>query len=201
VDWAVDESLDRLISEGAIEPMIAVALTSTDNRTAEYSPGLAGEAYLRFLVEQVRPMIDAEYRTLPGPEHTIVGGSSMGGLVSCMFAWRYPEVFGAALCFSPAFRIEGRADWLPFFTKGGPAPPDSRRPFLYLDNGGIGLEERLQPGIDDMLAYLEGEGWARGEDFVFVLDPEARHFESAWAKRFPEALLSALGALGRRARE
>jgi predicted alpha/beta superfamily hydrolase len=147
---------------------------------------------MAFLVDQVKPMIDARYRTRTGKGDTLVGGSSMGGLISCMLGWAYPETFGAVLCFSPAFSIEGRADWSGFFTGSGPARRDV---FFYIDNGGIGLEEELQPGIDRMLAFLEGRGYVRGEDFVFVLDRDARHFEAAWAERFPGAIVTAFERL------
>ena len=58
---------------------------------------------------------------------------------------------------------------------------------FYIDNGGVGLEEQLQPGIDDMLKALEAKGYKKDKDFFWVLDQEARHFESDWAKRMPNA--------------
>ena len=60
--------------------------------------------------------------------------------------------------------------------------------FFYIDNGGIGLEIQLQPGIDEMLDALDNKGFQRGKDYVWIQAPEAEHTESAWAKRFPNAL-------------
>jgi hypothetical protein len=59
---------------------------------------------------------------------------------------------------------------------------------FYIDNGGIGLETELQPGIDEMLAALDKNGYLKGKDYVWTQVPEAEHNESAWAKRFPHAL-------------
>ena len=57
-----------------------------------------------------------------------------------------------------------------------------------MDNGGIGLEAILQPGIDEMMPTLTEKGLLEGENWVFIQDPKARHFEADWALRFPEAL-------------
>ena len=184
-EWGVDEAVDRLVREGVIEPVIVVGLSNTETRTADYSPTEKGRAYMEFLVGTVKPMVDQGYRTKSGRRHTLVAGSSMGGLISCMLGWEYPEVFGAALCFSPAFRVEGEPDWSLFFTESG---GNKRDVFFYVDNGGVGLEEKLQPGIDYLLGFWQEQGYREGEDFVLVIDEEAEHKEQAWADRFPEAL-------------
>jgi predicted alpha/beta superfamily hydrolase len=185
VEWGIDESVDRLVREGRIEPIIVVGLANTENRTEDYSPGPRGEAYMDFLVNKVKPMVDEKYRTRPGKQHTLTGGSSMGGLISCMLGWRHPDVFGAVMCYSPAFRVEGYEDWSLFFTGSG---GEKRDVFFYVYNGGVGLEQKLQPGIDYMLDFWKKSGYRWGEDFVFVKDPEAEHTEQAWAEWFPEAL-------------
>jgi len=184
-EWGVDESIVRMVEAGEIEPLIVVGLANTGTRTADYSPGPRGEAYMDFLVNSVKPMIDGRYRTRPGKTTTLVAGSSMGGLISCMLGWQYPDVFGAALCFSPAFRMEGEPDWSLFFTASDGGKRDV---FFYVDNGGVGLEERLQPGIDYLLEFWKQQGYREGENFVLVVDAEAEHKETAWAERFPAAL-------------
>ena len=184
-EWGVDETIVALVEAGEVEPLIVVGLANTGTRTADYSPGPRGEAYMDFLVNSVKPMIDGRYRTRPGKASTLVAGSSMGGLISCMLGWQYPDVFGAALCFSPAFRVEGEPDWSLFFTESGGGKRDV---FFYVDNGGVGLEERLQPGIDYLLGFWEEQGYREDEDFVLVIDAGAEHKETAWAERFPAAL-------------
>ena len=64
---------------------------------------------------------------------------------------------------------------------------------FYVDNGGIGLEQRLQPGIDAMITALDEKGLQRDKDYRLVIDSNAKHFEAAWAKRLPEALTWLLG--------
>lgn len=191
IDWQIDETCARLIESGSIPPLIVAGIYNTPDRSKEYLPGTAGEDYMEFVTKVVKPLIDRKYRTLPDREHTLVGGSSAGGLCAFMMAWECPAIFSRALCFSPAFQMENSARGVNFdyvqHVKESPRPELPLR--IYIDNGGIGLEQLLQPGIDSMLAALEQKGLRRDRDYYWKLDPEARHSESAWAKRFPDALV------------
>ncbi len=194
VDWAVDESVDRLIRAGTIEPMIVVGIYNTQDRTAEYSPGDKGTAYMDFVIGVVKPFIDDSYRTRPERQNTLVGGASAGGTISFMLAWDHPEIFAGAICMSPAFKVGPGADFREFdfigyFEATHEKPKDV---FYYLDNGGVELDAILQPGIDEMWASLERWGYQQEKDWVFTRDIKAKHFESAWAKRFPDALVRVL---------
>ncbi|BDD08677.1 phosphonate ABC transporter ATP-binding protein [Fulvitalea axinellae] len=185
VDWQVDETVDSLVRRSLIEPVIVVGAYNTTNRTAEYTPGETGSAYMKFMAETLKPLIDKEFRTKPEREHTIVGGSSAGGIASFMLLWEYPEVYSGAICMSPAFKIQ-HIDYV----KNVKAYKGEKRDFkIYIDNGGIGLELELQPGIDEMVEALEAQGYKQGEDLYYILDKNAKHFESAWAERMPEALV------------
>jgi predicted alpha/beta superfamily hydrolase len=168
-------------------------ICNTRNRVAEYAPGETGDAYRRFVIERLKPFVDERYHTLPGREHTFAGGSSMGGLVSFILAWAHTDVFSKAICMSPAFRHKRIGlDYVQVVqADAGP----KRDAFFYIDDGGIELEARLQPGIDAMLAVLENKGYHRGRDFEWVHEPDAPHFETAWARRLPAALQLLLGSL------
>ncbi|WP_276497726.1 alpha/beta hydrolase-fold protein [Pontibacter litorisediminis] len=184
VDWRVDETADSLIRAGAIEPIIIVGINNTEARMQEYVPGKKGSAYMEYVVNTVKPFIDSTYRTRPGPRHTATGGSSTGGTVAFMLAWEYPEVFSKAICMSPAFKIQDIDyvdDVLGYKGKKKPV-------YFYIDNGGVELEQQLQPGIDDMLQALQQKGYREGKEYTWVKDEQAKHFESAWGKRMPQAL-------------
>jgi predicted alpha/beta superfamily hydrolase len=107
----MDEKAEALITQHAIKPLIIVGIYSTGlQRINEYTPTLlagtnkGGQAdlYGRMLVEEIKPFIDDQYRTLPGPSHTGLGGSSLGGLVSIYLGLKYPKVFGKLAITSPA---------------------------------------------------------------------------------------------------
>lgn len=109
-EWGVDEFLDSLKPE---EQQVIVVGVDHGNelRIAEYSPYDSehakgeGDAYVRFVVETLKPYIDNQYRTLKDAKHTAIAGSSMGGLISMYATLKYPEIFGSAGIFSPAFWV------------------------------------------------------------------------------------------------
>lgn len=119
-EWMVDETAQRLAMAGRIDAPIIVAVDSTRRRADDYTPtritlpaertgtgqaqtlGGQAPAYARFLIDELKPLIDARYRTLSGPQHTAVGGSSLGGLVSLWLALEHPRHFGAAWVVSPS---------------------------------------------------------------------------------------------------
>lgn len=183
VDWKIDETSDSLIRNKVTRPFIVVGIYNTSDRTKEYTPGEGGTAYMKFVVEKVKPLVDATYRTMPNRKNTIVGGSSAGGLISFMLAWEYPTVFSKAICMSPAFKIM-QIDYVKTVLES----KEKKNVFFYIDNGGIGLETQLQPGIDAMMEALVLKGFKKDKDYFYVVEPTAKHFESDWAKRFPMAI-------------
>lgn len=189
-DWQIDETCTRLIRKGEIEPLIVVGVYNTPDRSREYLPGEKGTAYMNFLVQTLKPLIDQTYRTDPTRESTYVGGSSAGGMLAFMITWEHPTVFSRAICMSPAFRLD-RTDGTNVvdYVSRVEANDRPKQPvFLYIDNGGVGLETRLQPGIDAMLEALREKQFEPKSGVHWLRAPEDHHNESAWARRFPKAI-------------
>ena len=195
VDWQIYESVDSLITAGSIDPIIIVGIYNTDDRLYEYTPGINGDAYMKFVTQSLKPFIDDTYRTKPDRLNTYVGGSSAGGMISFMLVWEYPEIFSKAIIMSPAFRNPDTMNYKFNYinvVRDNSEVPDSV--FFYIDNGGQGLDAQLQPGIDEMLLALDSRGYLLNADFVFIKDEASTHNEKAWALRFPEALKTILSA-------
>lgn len=184
IDWQIDEAADSLINQNKIHPLIIVGIYNTKDRSSEYKNIDSGFVYMNFVINKLKPLIDKTYRTKPERENTAVGGSSLAGLTSLMFAWEHPEIFSKAICMSPAFKINNIDYVSPVEKFSG----EKKNIKLYFYNGGITLEERLQPGIDEMIKVLLSKGFALNKDLYFVKDKNAEHSESAWAKHIPEAL-------------
>lgn len=184
-DWQVDESCDSLIKMGKIPPVIVVGINNTADRSLDYSPGTKGTAYMNFIINKLKPMIDSTYRTLPDQKHTFVGGSSMGGLISMMLVWEHPEVFYGAICMSPAFQYPN-FDYVPKITSDKAFKKDIK---IYLDIGTVGLETQLEPGVDAMVKALNAKGYLKNKDYFYVKEENARHAEADWARRLPNALI------------
>ncbi len=191
VEWNIDETCDSLIKQGLIPPLIVVGIYNTSNRSSEYVPGRDGESYMNFIIKKLKPFIDSAYHTNPDNEHTLTGGSSLGGLISFMLAWQHPDVFSKAICMSPAFKIT-RLDYV----KNVMTYKGKKKPlFFYIDNGGVGLDAQLQPGVNAMVSALRKKGYEEGKDIKYVSDIRANHSEASWAKRFPEAIISCFGSM------
>ena len=189
VDWQVDEVADSLIRDDVMPAILIVAIYNTVDRGRDYSNSREGRAYMRFLADSLKPFIDRTYRTQPEAEATATMGSSLGGLISFLLLWNYPEVFGKAACLSPAFIGKHRSAVR--MVQEQPAPVEHLR--LYIDNGGRGLDQRLQTGVDAMLAALRTKGFADGENLMWYRDSTADHNEAAWARRVWRPLLFLFG--------
>ena len=129
VAWGIDKAAATLADENRIRAPIVVGIWNTGRRAQEYMPqkpleaapsSLAdrfatnfngtpvSDAYLRFIVTELKPFVDATYRTLPAQADTNVMGSSMGGLISLYALCEYPDVFGGAACLSSSWTVAGR---------------------------------------------------------------------------------------------
>lgn len=179
-EWEADETLEALNAQG--RAAIAVALDhGGEQRNQEYNPfpgwwPARGDAYLAFLADTVKPQIDAQFRTKPDRAHTLIVGSSLGGLISLYAFFRRPEVFGAVGALSPAlWPVHGA-----IYNFVREAPFSEGR--IYLDHGT--RENSAQPMYD----LLKEKGYRARRHLKFVAEAGGEHTESAWARRLPEAL-------------
>lgn len=187
--WRLHEAADAAIGERTAAPMIIVGVDHAGvARADEYthvedpkhkSGGRASD-YARMLIEELKPVIDAGFRTLPDAEHTAVGGSSLGGLVSLFLFLRHPDVFRRVAVMSPSVWWSDRAivaDADAFTGK------PSR---MWLDIGGREGGDALRDARE-LRDHLKAKGWG-DETFHYHEDRRGDHSERAWAKRVRSAL-------------
>lgn len=195
VEWGVDETLNAAAEgDGLGERIREIIVVAPENagaaRIDEYTPtydksekaGGRGALYLRFLVEELKPRVDAMLRTRPERESTGVMGSSLGGLISAYAALWHANTFGLIGEMSPSTWWND-AGLLNDVTTGATVTPRPTR--IYVDCG--------MPGDDyvdtsKLVAAYTSTGWVEGQSFLHVYAPNAQHTESAWAKRLPAAL-------------
>ena len=185
--WNVDVAMAE-VSLGGLEAIVVGIPNMGHERLAEYSPfahpqaGIGrGDRYLEFLIETVKPLIDAQYMTLPDRIDTGIVGSSMGGLISLYAFFRHPEVFGFAGVLSPSLWFT-EADTFAFVEQA-PFSPGK----LYLDVGAL-EGERHVASAERMCDLLVAKGYRFGQNLMFVEEEIGHHHEAAWARRFQNAL-------------
>lgn len=189
--WHVNVTADQLITTRLTEPFIVVGIPNTPDRMTEYGPGTdvtdgASHAYLRYLVRDVKPLIDGRYRTKPGAGDTVLMGSSMGGIISLQAGLLYPEVFGQVGCLSPALEFkdgQGR-NYFDLLASTGKQPIR-----IYLDSGTAGRGRDGMMATRRMGRALLAAGWIEGDDFMRFEHAGAYHNERAWRQRVHRALI------------
>ena len=196
-EWQVDETAQSLISVGTIEPLIIVGIYNTGkDRINEYTPAedakykMGGKAdlYARMLVEELKPFIDASYRTRKDARHTGLGGSSLGGLVSLYVGLKYSSVFGRLAVVSPSVWFADKH--IVHYVETLNYRPKLR---IWLDTGtkeGRNPEEAQQTVADARLLKetLIRRGWKLGKDLRYFEAEGAEHNERAWAARVESIL-------------
>jgi predicted alpha/beta superfamily hydrolase len=169
--WRIGETLRILDAMNLIRKVIVVGIYPRDRQLDYTQEGY--ESYGRYLVEEVKPWVDATYRTLRGPQTTVTMGSSLGGLVSLLLGWRWPEVFGCIGCLSSTFGW--RED---LFERVGTEPLRPIR--IYLDSGWPRDNYEVTRAIRDLLV---ARGYTQGRDLLYLAFPRATHDEASWAMR------------------
>ncbi len=190
-EWRVDETAQALIAAAKIEPLIIVGVYNNKDRINEYTPAadakykLGGKAdlYGRMLVEELKPFIDAQYRTKKDGRHTGLGGSSLGGLASLYLALKYRNVFGRVAVVSPSVWFANKQ-----IVRYVEALPKKQPVRIWMDIGtkeGRTAEEAQQAVNDARLLKetLVKKGWKVGKDLSYFEAAGAEHNEGAWAAR------------------
>ncbi|HYC58888.1 MAG TPA: alpha/beta hydrolase-fold protein [Thermoanaerobaculia bacterium] len=182
--WKLKEAADTAIGERTATPMIIVGVDHAGTgRLDEYTPvkdekhngGGRADEYVRMLIEELKPVIDERYRTLPDAANTGIAGSSLGGLLSLHAVLTRRDVFGRAAVMSPSVWWGQRA--ILDTVKAYDGPP----PRLWADTGGREGLEALQNAraLRDLIA---SKGWGE-ESLRYYEDRRADHSERAWERR------------------
>lgn len=157
---------------------------------------IMSDNYLRFLVKEVKPLIDQKYSTYRDPAHTFIAGSSMGGLISLYAICEYPGVFGGAACLS--------THWPGIFTmEGNPVPdafvdymrkhlPDPGSHRIYFDYGDQTLDAMYPPLQKKADVIMKQKGFAE-KSWQTRYFPGKDHSEKAWRERLDIPITFLLG--------
>ena len=211
-EWQVDEVTDSLIQAGLIRPCIVVGIYNTDDRLTEYFPAktwqhvaeadrkdadlkkLTADAYLQFIVEELKPFIDQRYKPLTTREHTFMMGSSMGGLISLYALCEYPQVFGGVACLSSHLSmahlpngVDGEPWATGFRNYVGQHLPEANGSLIYMDHGTEGFDADYGQYQEQLDSVIRAKGWDAQHYMSLVFDGDD-HNETCWGKRLNQPL-------------
>lgn len=197
-EWEVDETVYRLIREKAIPEMIVVGIDHAGvKRAYEFLPYRdhvgnpdmeepAGKRFPDFVVTEVMPFVNERYRTLTGHPNTGIGGSSYGGVATLYALMARPQSFGYGLIESPTIWV-GMGQLI---RDTSPLVTFPRKVFMAFGAAELPEGKGREAGLamlDQVVTNFRAAGYD-DQQFRYVLEEGAKHTESAWAKRLPDAL-------------
>jgi enterochelin esterase-like enzyme len=188
--WYAHEAAEKLVgSRTFLAPVVVGLEHGGDQRIDELSPwemtpgrGGRAEHFFDWVVHHFMPHVQHTFGLPGGALHTVVGGSSMGGLAALWAHYRYSYAIGGAIAMSPAFAVGGKA--LFPFVESHSKPLISR---VYIDCGGREGAGRMLAVAEEMHHVLERKGYPEG-GLMWRPDLDAGHNEKAWRRRLPKAL-------------
>jgi enterochelin esterase-like enzyme len=219
-EWGVDETLGKLIAEHEVRDCLVVGIWNTASRHSEYFPqkpfesltrherdsiieanrrnnpmmfktDVHSDAYLRFIVTELKPFIDAHFSTFSDQRNTFMAGSSMGGLISIYALCEYPDVFFGAGCLSThwpgLFNTEHNPipDAFLRYLRAHLPPPENHK--IYFDYGTATLDAMYKPWQGKVDQLMTAAGYSAA-NWITREFPGADHSEKAWKKRLATPL-------------
>jgi predicted alpha/beta superfamily hydrolase len=185
--WHFHDALEARSAAGKVVPLVVGIHHGGVTRLSEFSPWNIsdfegkGGVMLDWIVNSVMPMIESEWRVQRGPQATMIGGSSLGGLMSLFGFITYPGRFGKVMSMSPSVWV-GEGELIRHATPR--TLPFDRK--VYIDAGFH--EKRTIIWCQAMVAVLRGKGMLLDDDLKWVQDLDGEHNEPTWRKRLPDAL-------------
>lgn len=221
MSWEVAQHLSKLIDEHKVRPTIVVGIWNTSKRLQEYMPAKVFRAlaphyqeevralyggnplsdeYLRFIVRELRPLIDRRFNVKTDSADTVIMGSSMGGLISLYAVDEYPRVFGAAGIMSPHWPLllkpqgqsisqdEFEAVVSAFESYLAADLPDPASHRLYFDHGDQTLDALYAPYQARVDKLVGRRGFVKGVNWLSLSFPGQNHSEVSWSSRLDTPL-------------
>ena len=204
--WQVDNTLDSLFLIQKAPKMIVVGIYNLGvMRRSEYMPakpleevrkrinqsgnsnhedfkkyGILSDEFLKFLVEELKPFIDDNYKTFKDKDNTFLAGSSMGGLISLYAICEYPDIFGGAACLSTHWPILDGV----FIDYLKNKIPDYKSHKIYFDFGTLGLDSLYEPYQLLVDSIMIENGYTKNKNWVTKKYFDEDHNEDYWRARF-----------------
>ncbi len=188
--WGMKKYMDRTRTQIIIVAIECNHHSDSDNsRLSEYSPFTFdlpnfghtighGELTMEWMVNELKPTIDAQFRTLADREHTFIAGSSMGGLMTVYALSQYNHIFGKGAALSPSLWID--PEGITEIIYHAHMKSDT---VLYMDYGEN--EMRNRKGMHTIWGHLTSAIFHKQIMLTTRIIPHGEHSEASWEKQIP----------------
>ena len=189
-EWQVDETLNKIFEKTGKSLIVVGIDNGGEKRIEELSPyknakygGGNGDNYVKFIVENLKPYIDKNYRTKPQRKYTTIGGSSLGSLISIYASVKYPETFGKVLAFSSAFWFNAK-ELNEFIIKSKVNLKQQKYYFIQGKHEDEDMEEQTKRVIENLKSKN-----GKPKNIFLKIDEDGKHNEMYWRREFEGAVL------------
>ena len=189
-EWQVDETLNKIFEKTGKSLIVVGIDNGGAQRIEELSPyknakygGGNGDNYVKFIVENLKPFIDKNYRTKPQRKFTTIGGSSLGSLISVYAAVKYPETFGKVLAFSSAFWFNAK-ELNEFISSSKVNLKQQKYYFIQGKHEDEDMEEQTKSVIENLKSKN-----VKSKNIFLKIDEDGKHNELYWRREFEAAVL------------
>jgi enterochelin esterase family protein len=186
-DWTealpIFPTLDNLVAEGLLPPLVAVLPDSIDFATrARELP--CDEGFVRFLADELVPWVREQTGVTNHPRRTVIAGKSYGGLASVFAGLRRPDVFGSVIAQSGSFWWAPPGDEPEWLLR----QVDSKLPVRFCLDVGLQEGDWMIPQTQRLAAAL-----TRFAEDVLYREYNGGHDLTCWLVELPAELRWALG--------
>ncbi len=186
-NWEIDKKL-AVMAEYKIGKIIIIAIEhAEEDRIKEYNVGKTvlgkgqGKKYIRFITETLKPFVDSNFRTKKEREHTGIGGSSMGGLITVFSGLMYPEIYGKLMVFSPSLWVVPKL----VIDADNENTEDTK---IYLYAGGDESETMIEHVKTFKKNMIASEFVKDKMKINLSINMQGKHSERYWSDEFPKAI-------------
>ena len=188
--WGMKNFMDKSRTQMIIVGIECNHNSEPDNsRLSEYSPFTfddshfghiegRGQETMEWLVNELKPTIDSQFRTLPDRKHTFISGSSMGGLMTVYAVVEYNHIFSRGAALSPSLWVnpEGLSDMIYYSHMKSDT-------VLYMDYGEN--EMRQHKGMHKTYGHITSQLHKKQIMLSSRIIPHGEHTEANWEKQLP----------------
>ncbi|MEM1216774.1 MAG: alpha/beta hydrolase-fold protein [Bacteroidota bacterium] len=182
-EWEIDEVINAAEAAGKASAIV-IGINQAENRDAEYTPWINednpeahGEQFTQWVAYELKPWVDASYRTQTSASATTIGGISRSGMMAYYMLMAEPQVFGNAIVQSPSMWVD--RDRL-FAMELTPEQLKDKKVFVSVGE----YEGRIMiPAAEDIYEKFSAYGFGPDQVHYELIEGEG-HWHLTWRKSF-----------------